>query len=238
MRIFYFLLCVIGLLSSCIEADKNKTIVVDIYTECQRNVSGELQYAPVIICQANSAIKSVDVFHSTLTNPISLKAYDVYKTTFAKTAETSDFKLEKPATGTYSYSVVFEDGETRKVTESLSGDIVEPVVIDTEATKWNTEKNQLEFDWNDVANASYYAVRLYTIGEDTKKIYASPLFKNASSYQVKQKMNDQYWANDFTPQNNQTFRYEVVVYKMEAGSENRLEGLSRQEGQIKWVGLE
>ncbi|MCL3779734.1 hypothetical protein EMN47_04940 [Prolixibacteraceae bacterium JC049] len=234
-KLFYFIVA-LGVFTSCLDAEDNKSAVGDIYTECIRTTDNQLKYAPVMICQSNTPLDAVTVNHSTFASPLSLTAFDSYKTTFAKVPGETDYKTDKPVTGLYTYNVTFAGGETKEMTENLKGEVVEPPVIVPEGTKWNSEKNQLDFDWNDVTNFDYYSIRLYTIEDEEKKVYVSPLFKNASSYEVKRKQNDKYWAYEFTPNNNQEFKYEVVCYKMEEGTTSRLEGIARTKGLITWVG--
>lgn len=230
-KLLYILpLFVVGFIA-CEEAEDVRSALTDIYIE-SKVIENDTVFALAYVCQANIAIESVNVANIAQSSELELTAYDKYNTTFVKFANDSEFQSEVATNGVFVFTTKFTDQTEAIRNEVLSGDIIYPAKIDQEATLWNDQKNQFEFEWNDVAGFSYYALRLY---DDTGlRVYASHLIRGASSYQVKLPENDDYWLEDYEPQEGATYTVEVAAYRAEDLNREKLEAMSQTSSTIVW----
>jgi hypothetical protein len=148
----------IAFLSSCNKNDGDSTVVGDAIVVAKKSGVNTV-YAVAYYAYAYSPLKSVTV--QSMLDPsieVALSSNGTYTTNFLREPEEADFTTTKPSADTYTFSAVFESGNTYETQDVISSIILAPPTI--EKCSYNTTKSYAELSWSALTNADSYMISI------------------------------------------------------------------------------
>ncbi len=173
--------------------------------------NGSPEFAPAYYVFANSGMKSVDVTIPGSPDPIELEAYSGLTSTFALEPEDADYQPMPPASGTYIFDIITNKNEEKQLTDNLESNFIMP----TASLTATVEENKLTVDWEKVANAKAYIVRMFN-DEDGKLMFGTNFLVDTTKMEVPVYSIGQ--QGGMTPQPGKTYRFELQAYLFEEGT--------------------
>ncbi len=230
IKIFIFVL-LIALSSSCNKESDDFSVIGDAVVIAKTSGSSTV-YAMAYYAYASSPLKTVSV-QSMLdpSNQVELASNGVYTTNFIKDPDDADFSTIKPSSDTFTFSAVFENGNTYQTTDVVSSDVLAPPTI--EKCTYNTEKAYAEFSWTALTNADSYVITIY----DTD---GSVIFRSS---EVSSTVTSGYlsasatgWSSGF-PVSGETYKVRIFAFKYEDStnpSSYHVQSTSYSETSLLW----
>lgn len=153
------LILLIAFSTSCTKDSNDSSVAADVIVVAKKSGANTV-YALAYYAYAYSSIKSVTV-QSALnpSNKVQLTSNGLYTTNFLKEPTDADFTTTKPSPDTFTFTTVFESGNTYETEEEITSDILAPITI--EKCTYNVDKAYVELSWTPLTNADSYVITIY-----------------------------------------------------------------------------
>jgi hypothetical protein len=157
IQIFSILVVSIITFFSCVDLETEKETLSDVYITTKIN-NGDTVYLLEGFVQSNYSMKSV-----ILKNPDKSITYDFTKSSssggyFQREVTNEDYTLIKPASGNYTFDILYDDGTAVETIDFLTSDVIEPIKI-TEVIP-DSINLTVVVSWIKNTKADYYTVRI------------------------------------------------------------------------------
>jgi len=217
------LLMLLGLMA-CKKDKRVDDAVADVYVKSM-SVDGQIEYALAhyVLGQSSIATVTVSMPDATIGH---LSTYDNSNTLFYLEPTTnSSYSATLPPSGTYTYTVRFDDGVEKTVTDVLGSGCIAPPNITTLSK--SDDGTKLMMRWDPLTGAEYYR---YFISKDGTAIYNSNLFSLANTsdnyieiptYLISSYLNG-----------TQTYTIELAAFKYQSLDDGKIESASTTTTQI------
>ncbi len=230
IKIFIFILLV-ALWSSCNEENDDYTVTGDAVVIAKTSGTSTV-YAMAYYAYASNSLKTVSV-QSVLdpSNKVELASNGLYTTNFIKDPDDADFSTTKPSSDTFTFSAVFENGNTYETTDVVSSDILEPPTI--EKCTYNTEKAYAEFSWTALTNADSYVISVYD-GAGAVVFRSSEVSSTVTSGYLSASATG--WSSGY-PVSGATYKVRILAFKYENStnpSSYHVQSTSYSETSLLW----
>ena len=192
--------------------------------------SGEtVLYGLGMYTYSNTDMKSV-VAQGPDDQEYTLGAYGGYLYQYYWETDDADFSESLPETGDYSFNVVFKNGDTQTVNETLTSTVLSPAVFTT--CEWETDNNQISLAW-DVVTGTDYSVILMRDSEGTVVWLSSALGSTVASGDINASSG---WVNGNAPVNGDTYTIELSIFKYDTGTKSYIQAKAVTTQNIVWGG--
>jgi hypothetical protein len=161
-------------LSGCEKIKIQNEASADVFIKAIKNAEGIIVYAPLHSVFSYNTITSASV-KSPDAKTMQLANYDNSGNSFFNEPQAADYLTSIPATGSYTYTVLFSDGEEKTYTNSLSSAIISPANITSLAKTANGDSVYIK--WDAIANVHAYQLK---ITKGTSQIYYQTPFSDGS----------------------------------------------------------
>jgi hypothetical protein len=201
---------------SCINLDTEKENLSDAFI-CSKIINGDTVYVLEGFVQSNYTMKSV-----ILKNPDKSLSFDLSRASysggyFERVVKNEDFTPQIPATGNYSFEIVYDDGTTVEATDYLSADILKPVEIKDVTPV--PDNQSIVVDWVKNTKSDYYNVRI--LSKDSI-IFLSDLIDSAYS-SIKIFAYSYGWNSNISPEAGDSLQVVVTGILSEIGNSKYME---------------
>lgn len=208
MKFFAAFILILSLLS-CNKANEQASGVGDALIVVKK-INHQVVYGISLYAYTYSTFKSVTVTsNSDPSKTYTLAANQGYATNFYYETPDDKFTSTKPASGTYTFSAVFENGATQEFTDVLTDNVINlPVLTKCE---YSAANHRLEINWNLIQDADGYAVNLF---DGTNVVFSSTaLANNIKAYAVT--ASGPGWATGFSPEAGKAYNVRVLGFLFE-----------------------
>ena len=229
LKIISFILLV-AISMSCSKESNNSTIEGDAVILSKRSGTNVV-YGVALYAQSVGALKTVTaVSSSDPSKTISLTPISGGTYYFVKEPIDSEYSTTKPASSTYIFNAVFDDGTTDEFQDILTADVIDPVTF--EKCQYNTTNSYAEISWTALANANSYVIyvinnsgtTVFKSGEVPYTITTGTLSSSASG-----------WTSGY-PNSGDTYTIRIYAFKYEdaASGNYQLQANSISDATIVW----
>ncbi len=230
IKIFIFVL-LIALSSSCNKESGDFSVTGDAVVIAKTSGNSTV-YAMAYYAYASSPLKTVSV-QSMLdpSNQVELASNGGYKTIFIREPDNADFSTIKPSSDTFTFSAIFENGNTYQTTDVVSSSVLAPPTI--ENCTYNTEKAYAEFSWTALANADSYVISVYN-DEGSVVFRSSEVSSTVTSGYLSASATG--WSSGF-PVSGETYKVRIFAFKYEDStnpSSYHVQSTSYSETSLLW----
>ena len=200
-------------LASC-NKDEKVTVVGDVYVVTQ--VSGQdTLYGLSIHAYSFEPLSTVTVVPDNDPGTTHhLVAYQGFKTDFYYDTPEAELSTEKPTTGNYHFTAVFESGEVLETDDVLLNTVLYPPVI-KECT-YDVISSKAIIEWETATGADIYVIKLYD-GDDL--VFLSPALGSATK-KVDFSANSSSWGQNYQPASGTSFKVVLSAFKYEPGGDS------------------
>jgi len=194
-------------------------------------VDGVVKYAPMYYVYGSAAIGS-----ATVTTPdgdkITLYQSESYSTIFLNSISTEDYSEEMPATGTYSFDVVFNSTTSYSTSDYFYDDELDIPAISE--CKWDDTDDVISVSWNAVDDVYAYNVNIYNASGNT--IYSSAAYSSSITALTINSESSSWYS---TPSAGDVLTVEVNAYSYESDASEtywsyNLQCISASRAKVTW----
>lgn len=158
-----------------------------------------------------------------------LAAYPGFKTDFYYDTPEAELSAEKPTTGNYHFTAVFESGEVLETDDVLHSTILYPPVI--KECSYDVVSAKATVEWETVTGADIYVIKLYD-GDDL--VFLSPALGSATK-KVDFSGSSSSWGQNYQPGNGANFRMVLSAFKYEPGGDSyNVQASTNNESILVW----
>jgi hypothetical protein len=203
-------------LFSCVDLDTEKENLSDVYISSKIN-NGDTVYLLQGFVQSNYSMKSV-----ILKSPDKSITYDFTKGSssggyFQREVTNEDYALLKPASGNYSFEILYDDGTTVEAIDYLTSDVIEPIKI-TEVIP-DSVNLAVVVSWVKNTKTDYYTVRI--LNKDSIIFLSDLVDPDYSS--VKIFPYSYGWSSNLIPEDGDSLQVVVSGIQRESGDSKYME---------------
>jgi hypothetical protein len=166
-------LIVIGL-SGCEKIKVQNEASADVFVKAIKNAQGTTVYTSIHSVFSYNKMTSVSV-KSPGGTAMQLINFDNSGNSFYNEPATSDYLPTPPMTGNYTYTVIFDDGEEKTYTNSLSSSVLATANITSLAKTANGDSVYIK--WDAIPGTHAYQLKVM---KGTTQIYYQPAFADGS----------------------------------------------------------
>lgn len=194
---------------ACNKVNDQASGVGDALIVVKKN-NNQIVYGISLYAYTYSSFKSVTVTNTgDPTKTYTLSANQGYNTNFYYETPDDQYTATKPASGTYDFSAVFQNGVTKDFTDELSDKVLEIPTLTK--CQYNNTEHRLEITWNSIPDANSYAVNIFN---GANVVFASTeLANNVKIYNVSASGSG--WATGFTPESGSSYKVRVLGFLYE-----------------------
>jgi len=218
---------------SCNDVENDLEVLTDVYV-INKEFDNEIRSANAHYAYASQSMLKATVSIPGITDVVELESYSGATFTMAKEPKDADYKTTAPVEGSYVFNIQGYNGELLQVTDVLSYEGIDIPVFTK--TKFSGTPLNLELEWNDVAGADGYVVKMfdtsgklifngYSVGADVNK-YTVTYFSNSG-----------FWSTPAVEGQPYLLQLNAFSYDADASTSNAVYNISEisiGETQITW----
>lgn len=183
----------------------------------QKNIEGEVRFAPAFYAYSNKSLESVTVTPPTSEagSAFELETVPDNALTYAKEPDSTDYQAQMPVTGDYLFEAVSEEGITVQQT-----DLMEPANLDIPeitTADYQGGNSTMEVKWETVSGANGYVVKIVDL--QGKTIFMSyGVSADSNSFTVNQDQGQ--WIGTTYNGEDYLVQVQAYAYDSDANEEN------------------
>lgn len=220
-RIFAFATLMLTGLASCeSDSDESYEAIADAFVNTTE-IDGVAKHAVIYSVVAYNKIQGVEVTTPDNEN-VTLESYQGSSLSYYMNPEEDAYTESMPASGSYSFEVTFDGGETITATNTIGTSFVEQP--DIESLVYQSDEETITLRWTKVGNAHGYQLKVFAEGE---QIYSLPPFTIAAQDDIFEMTIDATTFYDYTPG---PLQFEISALLFETSAYDKLQAIgSRNE---------
>jgi hypothetical protein len=210
LKLFFVLLIAVSA-TSCLKNDDKASGTGDVII-VSKKIGENTVYGLSLYAYTFSEFKTVTAVSSTNSGKTyTLAANQGYKTNFYYETADAEMTTTPPAAATFTFSAVFENGDTQTFVDAITSEVLAVPVIT--ATEYKGTDKTTTIKWNDVSSADSYAINIFD--SDNKLVFASTeLAKTVKSYTVSPSGSG--WASTIKPVDGKTYKIRLYAFAYES----------------------
>lgn len=159
-----------------------------------------------------------------------LEAYSNYKFEYYWETELEDYTESLPMPGSFTFDVVFSNGDTQTSGETLTSTHLDPAVFTT--CTWDEGNNRVNLAWNKVEGTNYSMIVMRD-SEGEMVWLSSSLSETVVSGYI---TSGSGWVNGNTAISGETYTIQLAIFAREDSSSNYIQAKAITSQDIVWGG--
>jgi hypothetical protein len=217
-------LIILGL-SGCEKLQVQNDASADVFVKAIRNAQGTTVYAPVHSVFSYNLMSSVSV-KSPDGSTLQLTNFENAGNSFFNEPAETDYLTTPPSTGTYTYTVKFDDNEEKTFTNSLSASVLAPPNITSLAKSANGDSVYIK--WDAIINTHAYQLKI--MNGDTQVFYQPGFADNSVPLKTSLKLG--FLLSSLTTSGSGTYTFELSGLLFETTAYDYIQAISTSKKDI------
>lgn len=224
-----FVAVVLMTFSSCESEEVQPQAYADAYIIARQSDDATV-YGLGLLTYANTDMTSVEA-EGPDAETYDLDVYSSYAYEYYWETELIDYTESLPTAGNFTFDVVFKNGETQTLTETLTSTYLAPATFTT--CEWDAESSTIKLAWDDVSDDADFGTVILRNTEDeivwmSQRFAASTVSGSISASSS--------WISGSDPVSGATYTVELSIFANEASDSNHTQAKAITMQDVVWNG--